>query len=108
VSKKRNKNQRKKQVRKRSNPRRDDSNPSAPSDRLESVQEQWESDYEAPEIQTPATSRGGIGRFQDFMHRKEEGPDAGMLHKRRSCLELLVWLSVPAVILFFILRHFDQ
>jgi len=103
VSKKRNKNQRKKQVKGRSPRPKDsaDSSSERGSTRLES---KWDDAYQAPEVQTPTEGGGTIGRMKDMMSHSEEGEDASLLHKRRGCPELMLWFIGGSFVFWVVMR----
>jgi hypothetical protein len=94
MSKKRNKNQRKKQTRGRGaagRGRKDSgSSGASPSSKLTA---RLEEDFEAPAaLNSTGSGPGAIGRMRHIMTHGEEGESASLLHKRRSCGELLLWL----------------
>ena len=105
MSKKRNKNKRKKEAKARSKDRRPAPPPTVPGAPSESPPPQWGSDYSNADAEAPSTTPGGIGKFRSFMSHKEDGPDASLLHKRRSCAELLVWLAGAMAIAYLVLRQ---
>lgn len=104
MSKKRNKNQRKKQTqrgdgRSRSKGGAETGVPSV-AGKLNSRLEQ---DYKAPLAEATAESGGGaIGAMRHMMSHGEEGDSATLLHKRRSCSELLLWLVGGAAVFWLI------
>ena len=102
MSKKRNKNQRKKQVKTRSRKTPVESSPS--SHRATNLESEWADAYQAPEVQTHVAGGGAIGRMKDMMTHGEEGNDASLLHKRRGCGELLLWLAGGSVVFWVIMR----
>lgn len=108
MSKKRNKNQRKKQVRKQPKKRRDERTSASPARGATDLDARWEADYKAPEVQEPATGVGGIGRMRALMKHSEEGPDAGMLYKRRGWGEISIWVGAGVGICWLILHVFDS
>ena len=46
--------------------------------------------------------------MRDSMTRREEGPDAAVLYKRRSFGELTLWIGVPVVILGLMLKFYGS
>jgi len=42
--------------------------------------------------------------MKDMMTHGEEGNDASLLHKRRGCGELLLWLAGGSVVFWVIMR----
>lgn len=110
MSKKRDKNQRKKQTKarpkKRGAPRPTTSD--AAGQQARDINAVLEADYRPPTAQAPAASGGAIGRMKDFMTHSDEGPEAHMLHKRRSCAELSLWLAGGMGICWLILYLFQE
>lgn len=104
MSKKRNKNQRKKQTRGRgaAGRGREAAGSSVPSVSAK-LNARLEHDYEAPVVETSSGSGpGAIGKMRHLMTHGEEGESASLLHKRRSCSELLLWLVGGAAVAWVI------
>ncbi len=113
MSKKRNKNQRKKQNQKRGGASRSKAPARGGVPVVgEKLNTRLEKDYEAPSAEAPGDSGGGaIGAMRHMMNHGEEGDSASLLHKRRSCGELLLWMvggaAVFWVITKFVVTAFD-
>ena len=106
MSKKRNKNQRKKQARGRgaAGRGRKEAGSSVPPESAK-LNARLERDYEAPAALNPTGSGpGAIGRMRHMMTHGEEGESASLLHKRRSCGELLLWFVGAAAVCLVITR----
>jgi hypothetical protein len=104
VSKKRNKNQRKKQTRARSVPRGSQGSSSSDAPEVFKLDARMERGYEAPKAEESVSSGGAIGRMREAMTHSEEGEEASLLHKRRSCSELLLWLVGGAVVFWIVTK----
>jgi hypothetical protein len=106
MSKKRNKNQRKKQTRGRGAAGRDQRGAgSSEASQSAKLNARLERDYEDPAALNPIGSGpGAIGRMRDMMTHGEEGESASLLHKRRSCGELLLWLVGGAAVCWVITK----
>ena len=108
MAKKRSKSRRKNQSGGRSKRPRQGSSGAPVSPSTDKVEAQRAPDYETPEVQEPGKGASGILGMREFMSRKEEGPDAGLLHKRRSCVELSVWLGAAGALLFYIFHKYGN
>jgi hypothetical protein len=106
MSKKRNKNQRKKQVQKRGVASRSSSpaGTGVPHGGAK-MTSRLEQDYQAPSAEAPGESGGGaIGAMRHMMSHGEEGDSASLLHKRRSCSEMLLWVVGGAAVFWLITK----
>ncbi len=113
MSKKRSKNARAKAVKKKarttSRQPSERPDPRRQTSRAKELDRQLKADFVELEVAKEQPVGGGaFGAMRDSMTRREEGPDAAVLYKRRSFGELTLWIGVPVVILGLMLKFYGS
>lgn len=113
MSKKRTKNARAKAVKKKgrtpSSGPSERPDPRQQSSRAKELDRQLEKDFvELQPAKDLPTGGGAFGAMRDSMTRRDEGPDASMLYKKRSLGEISLWIGGAVVLAGLVLKYYGS